>query len=167
MGASIWDLGGGPLGRARRPTLALGSFGAHAHAPRAPATTQRCHARLVATMADLLPAASCVLPAAGAATPPWPAGASTAGARPSAPQPPPSPEDAAPQNRATLFSLAEGRGLATRGGQVHSKIRRSTKPGTRGAPGGCYGPLVKRRSRVLRRRMRQAALDKPCLHDGQ
>ena len=35
-----------------------------------------------------------------------------------------------------------GRGLA-RGGQVPSEIRRRTKPGTRGAPGGCYGPLVK------------------------
>ena len=44
---------------------------------------------------------------------------------------------------ALAASSKVGRGLA-RGGrrQVPSEIRRRTKPGTRGAPGGCYGPLV-------------------------
>ena len=39
---------------------------------------------------------------------------------------------------------SQGRGrVRARGGQVPSEIRRRTEPGTRGAPGGCYGPLVK------------------------
>ena len=33
--------------------------------------------------------------------------------------------------------------VRARGGQVPTEIRRRTEPGTRGSPGGCYGPLVK------------------------
>ena len=38
-----------------------------------------------------------------------------------------------------------GRGLA-RGGAAATEIRRRTERGTRGSPGGCYGPLVKQQT---------------------